>query len=524
MMIKNNSNKFISKYLPWIILGLIIALAAFFRFYKLDSLPPGLFPDEAANGLDIFKILQNHDYQIVYVANGAREALFFYLQAIFVAIMGNTTLALRIAPALMGVLSVIIIYFATKAWFNRRTALATAFFFAVNPWIVTIQRDGFRASLVPLFVGLVMWFASKAYKTNKTTYHVLAAIALGLGFYTYTAYYMILPALGVAFVYLLIMRRDWLKMNWKKLLVALAVFGLIVSPLVVTNIRNGKSSTTRTGDVSFLNRELNNGQPLQTLLNSTAKTLLQYNYMGDENNRHNFDGRPLLNIFVGLMFILGIVVCIYNLKKPRYSMILIIFASMLLGPILTASALPHALRSVGTAVPVFMLAGVGVNYLLFIWYKTFPVNKPARVFGLTIICLLMGLTLIQAYRQYFIAWAQDTRTYEAYNEGTSAIAKYILANKSSGVKEVVVINEYESMPIKYLTHDKADYSIIDTKQLRDLPIEGSIKQNIIIPNANEAEYNAQLEIVKAKFPNGKTININSDFSGKLLFSIFEVRQ
>ena len=82
-MKKNNISR-IRKYLPWLILGLILLLAIFFRFYKLDSLPPGLFPDEAANGLDIFGILERQDYRVVYNTNGSREALFFYMQAVFV--------------------------------------------------------------------------------------------------------------------------------------------------------------------------------------------------------------------------------------------------------------------------------------------------------------------------------------------------------------------------------------------------------------------------------------------------------
>ena len=323
-MKKNNISR-IRKYLPWLILGLILLLAIFFRFYKLDSRPPGLFPDEAANGLDIFGILERQDYRVVYNTNGSREALFFYMQAVFVYFMGNTTLALRMAPALMGVVSVLVIYLATKAWFNRRTALVAAFFFAVNPWIVTIQRNGFRASLVPLFVGLVMWFGAKAYKTNKTIYYILAALAAGLGFYTYTIFYMIIPAFILGAFYMLLLRRPWLKQNWKKLLLGLAVLGLVVSPLAVISIQNSRNSTNRVSDVSFLNKDLNGGKPLQTLVTGTAKTLLQYNIAGDENNRHNFDGLPLLNMFVGLMFLLGVVVCLFNFKKPRYSLVLIVF-------------------------------------------------------------------------------------------------------------------------------------------------------------------------------------------------------
>ena len=98
-MKKASLRNFNKRYLPWLLFGLIVALAIFFRFYKLNVLPPGLHPDEAANGLDIFRILENKDYRIIYNTNGPREALFFYLQAIFVATMGNTILALQIGRA-----------------------------------------------------------------------------------------------------------------------------------------------------------------------------------------------------------------------------------------------------------------------------------------------------------------------------------------------------------------------------------------------------------------------------------------
>lgn len=517
---KSKLQKFNKKYLVWIIFFAIVLIAAFFRFYKLNSLPPGLHPDEAANGLDIFRILQNHDYRIIYNTNGPREALFFYLQAIFVYFMGNSILALRVAPALFGVLSVIVVFFATKAWFNRRTALFTAFFLAVTPWVVIIQRDGFRASLVPLFLGLFMWFGAKAYQTKKYIYFILAGVAVGLGFYTYTAFSMVVAALTLGLIYMVIFRRTWLKENWKQLLVSLLVFGVVMAPLLYTTIKDPGGSTARAGGTSFLNKDLNEGKPLQTLLSSTTKTLLQYNYIGDSNNRHNLDGQPLLNTFVGLMFILGLVVSIYHIKRPRYAMLLVIFASMLLPAMLTAESIPHGLRSIGTAVPVLMLAGVGVNYLLYVWYKTFPLNHLARVVGVTTICILLGLTLIQSYRAYFIAWAQSEKTYQAYNEGAVSIAKYLLANYQANQNYYIAMGGYEANPIEYLTHDKASYQLLDQRQLFNLPIEQSKKITVIVPAGND--HDKDLDALKIKFPNGKSVDIKSNFNGKLLFSAYEV--
>jgi hypothetical protein len=367
-----------------------------------------------------------------------------------------------------------------------------------------------------------LYFAAKAYKTNKSIFYVLSAVALGLGFYSYTAFSMIIVALGLGFIYMIIKRRSWLIMNWKKLLLSFAVFGIVMTPLLYTTIKDPGGSTARAGGTSFLNKDLNNGNPVQTLAISTAKTLLQYNFYGDNNNRHNYNGEPLLNVFVGLMFVLGLVMCFFNFGKPRYAMILILFGAMLLPSLLTAEGLPHALRSIGTAVPVFILAGMGVNYLLYIWYKTFPINNLARATGLTLICLLLGLSLVQAYRQYFVAWAQDSRTYEAYNEGAVAIAKYLNVNSKDGKNNFVLMGGYEANPIKYLTDKKSKYQLINEQQLKDLPIEGKLNEIIIVPSG--INQNSQIEILKAKFPKGKITTVSSDFNGSPLFVVFEVQQ
>ncbi len=517
----NNFQGFIKKNFVWILFVGILILAAFFRFYQLSSLPPGLHPDEAANGLDIFRILENRDWRIIYNTNGPREALFFYLQAVFVATLGNTILALRMAPALFGVVSVAVIFFATKEWFSRRTALVTAFFFAISPWVVIIQRDGFRASLVPLFIGLVMWFGAKAYKTNKLVYYILAGVALGLGFYTYTAFAMIMVAVFAGLMYMLLVRRKWLKDNWKKVLISAGVFALVLTPLVVATAKDPSGSAARAGGTSFLNKDLNKGQPVQTFLSGTAKTILQYNYFGDENSRHNVPGQPLLNTFAGLMLVLGLVICLYHIKRPRYAILLIVLASMLMPVVLTAEGLPHGLRSIGTAVPIFMLVGLGTNYMLYIWYRTFPVNKLARVSGLAIICILMGLSLIQAYRAYFVAWAQDNKTYEAYSETAVAIAKYLNSNNSNNRTNFVVMGGYEANPTQYLTHNKSTYKLLDESGLRDLPISGGPKLIIIPAGVNHDQL---VELAKIKFPDGTLTNITSDFSGRLLFSVYEVKQ
>jgi 4-amino-4-deoxy-L-arabinose transferase-like glycosyltransferase len=500
------------------ILVAILLVAAAFRLYHLNVLPAGLHPDEAANGLDIVQRIFHHDWRVIYATNGPREALFFYLQAIFVWLLGNTIFALRLAPALLSILAVYMVYLFTKDWFGRRTALLAAFLMAVNPWVVTIGRDGFRAGMVPLIIAALAFFAGRAYTRQKLIYFILAGAIFGLGFYTYTAFWLfsLVPLGGL--VFLAFKNRPWLKANVVNLIISIAVTLAVLVPLGVTIARNPSASTARAGGTSFLNSDLNNGKPAQTLLAGTAKTILQFNFYGDSNSRHNLPGEPLVNTFVGIMLILGLLVAFSRITSTKYAAILAMFFVMMLPAILTAEGLPHALRSIGTAASVFTLAAIGIDYLLTRWYATFPVNGLARTTAVVMISFLMFLTLIQGWRQYFVAWAQDPATYAAYSENMTQIAQFINAN-NGGKTTFLIAGGYESMPTLYLTNNKANYTLLDTNGLRDLALQNTA-QLFVFPASDNS--NTLIELLKAKYPNGILTPHYSPFDNSLLFYSFEV--
>lgn len=497
----------------------VLLIATVFRLYHLNTFPPGLHPDEAANGLDIVQRIFHHDWRVIYATNGPREALFFYLQAIFVWILGNTIFALRLAPALLSIATVGMVYLYTKDWFGRRTALLAAFLIAVNPWVVTIGRDGFRAGMTPLIIAAVAFLGGRAYTRQKIGYFIAAGAVFGLGFYTYTAFFMfaLVPIGGL--IYLSIQNRGWLKTNWKNLLVSVAVTAAVLLPLGVSIVRNPGASTARAGGTSFLNKDLNGGKPVQTLFVSVGKTLMQYNFVGDQNSRHNLPGEPLLNTFVGIMLILGLLVAFSRIGRAKYAAVLAMFFVMMLPAILTAEGLPHALRSIGTAASVFTLAAIGIDYLLMRWYKTFPVNAPARTAAVVMIGLLLFLTMVQGWRQYFVAWAQDPATYQAYSENMVQVGKFLIV-KGKNKTDYIIAGGYETMPAEYLLANKQDYILLDRDALRDLPLQGGA-QLFVYPSGENSS--AITELLKAKFPNGTLTPHNSSFDNSLLFYSFEVK-
>ena len=139
----------------WLIL--IILTAAFFRFWQIEELPGGLFPDEAANGLDVNSILEG-DIKPFYERGNGREALFFYALAASVAAFGRGAWQHHVVSATFGILAVLATYFLTKRLFGKNVALLSAFFMAVSSYAVTLSRTAFRANTLPLFTTLRMLF------------------------------------------------------------------------------------------------------------------------------------------------------------------------------------------------------------------------------------------------------------------------------------------------------------------------------------------------------------------------------
>ena len=73
----NQNQSFRQSRLEWIVILLILIVAAFLRFYQLDRFPPGLDPDEASEALVALEMLEN-GIQIFSTSANGREPLFTY--------------------------------------------------------------------------------------------------------------------------------------------------------------------------------------------------------------------------------------------------------------------------------------------------------------------------------------------------------------------------------------------------------------------------------------------------------------
>ncbi|HEX6386620.1 MAG TPA: hypothetical protein VF177_18275 [Anaerolineae bacterium] len=407
-------------------LSLILLLAAGLRLWKLDTLPPGLYHDEAYNGLDALSLLEGKTFPrfyegwelyaqdahagrepvptrfpVFFEGNYGREPLHIYLMALSIKVLGPTPFAIRLVPAAAGILAVLATYLAASAlleigdWRGQSpipdfAPLFAAFTMAVLFPAVHFSRFGIRAMLfVPVATLAVTcfwrgvngageqgsggageivfsgWRLCFAAPLQVTIWFALAGFLVGLGLYTYAAA-RLLPLVFVLFVlYWFWTDRAALRRHWLNVSVMALVSLLTALPLLVFFVRTPYFFVFRIAYVANKGRGTVVDKPWLTWLNNSGRVVWGLFWSGETHLRHNLPERPYLDPIQAGLFLLGLISQARRWFQPRSVFLSLWLLVMLLPSILSGDA-PHFGRLIGAAPVVAIFAGVGADW---IWQK-----------------------------------------------------------------------------------------------------------------------------------------------------------
>lgn len=386
-----------------IVLIAIVLVALGVRVWKLNSVPSSLYVDEIDLGYQARSLVETgRDYRgglspfFVKSFNSDRTPIPAILTAITTAIFKTPELAIRMAPAILGTIGVVLSYLLVNMWIGMGPALVTAMAMALSPWMIQFGRIGFEATsvMVILLGGLTSFFYWLKNK-KKEKFFWLAVILLSLSMYTYRTMSLLTPIIFL--ILLTVYHQEIFKLEKKKLLIAAGLAGIIMgSFLYATTLAS--ADETRISQISILadpetaiwvqrDREIASGDlndntvGKQATLTSKifynkplswADSLLN-NYLtafstdflfinGDPNLRQSIPGWGMM-IWLDVIAIgFGIYFFVKKRKQKWVQLLTLWLLTSPLASCLTTIGGNHAHRLFVMAIPLLVLTGIG-------WYQ-----------------------------------------------------------------------------------------------------------------------------------------------------------
>lgn len=173
----------------------VTLVAAWLRFDDLATSPPGLHGDEAVTGLEARRILDQGWIGVYSPLALGQPTGPLYLTALAVRLLGDTALAVRVVPALLGTVSTLVFYFVARRSVGRATAMVAITLLATLGWHIHLSRIGFPLAAWPLAVIATAGAAAAAMRRNSLGWWAIAAGTAAAGLYVYNAHPLFLAAL-----------------------------------------------------------------------------------------------------------------------------------------------------------------------------------------------------------------------------------------------------------------------------------------------------------------------------------------
>ena len=173
----NHTNKLLielekNRIYQWVLLGLVVLVASALRFYKLGAW--SFWGDEyitVANALDVF--------------DGGiwRNSPSILATHVVLNILGVSEWSARLVAAIVGILSVPVLYFLVKRVFDPVVAPFASFLLAVSPWHLYWSQNARFYTTLLLFYTIALLLFYLGMEEDRPWYLVFSLLFLGLAVY-----------------------------------------------------------------------------------------------------------------------------------------------------------------------------------------------------------------------------------------------------------------------------------------------------------------------------------------------------
>ena len=390
-----------------VLVSLLAGLAV--RLIDLDKNPPGFFCDEASIGYNAYSLLTTGKDQwgtpfpLFFRAFGEyKNPLDIYFTVPLIAAFGLTEFSVRLTSVIFSGLSMLALYGLGSAIGNRALGLTWLSVFAITPWSIHISRSNLEGlNILVFFTVLSLIFITRFMRAGRTRDLVLFSASSALATYAYFPARILIPLFVTVIAGYLVFSR-----GGRTAACAGAIYLVLVLPLL--QHLSSETGLARWQQVSMFNQP--GVDPVRKLVESY---LLHFSpdflfVQGDSGmpgqavTRHSVAGIGELYRWQAVFLVVGA----YAAIRAGPAAWLPVFTLLLLYPLpssLTSDLAPQATRSVAGIIPLTLLTGYGIGYLLE------NVSEERRYLGLAVRAAVIGVGLYS-----FVGFLQLQKQYPSY--------------------------------------------------------------------------------------------------------------
>ncbi len=469
-----------NKHAGWM-LPAVLVLAAVLRLPGLGSVPPPLNQDEASRGYDAWAILETgsdrwgQSWPLFLESFGPGDftaALTTYLTIPFVALLGPTALAMRLPGAILGVLTVFLLYAWLRRQVNETISLLAAAVLAMDPWHVALTRTAHESGFTPFLLTFAMLALQRSgllpggacgtggtpaspparrrcHSGRATTAWAFAA-GLMLAFHTWaypaTRLFTPLFCLVLAVVY----RRHLLTLfrsTAARKALAAAAGGLFIGalPLIVTVISHPEYLAARSRATLLFHRDAPAAEIAWALVKNIAANLdPRYWYIqADEMSGASIPKVGLHLAVFAPVFLVGLVRVIGTWKRYAWSRLLVAWLAIYSIPAaICGDWNPHPMRTIGGMVLYPVIVGIGGHWLIE-RLRSLPTRAHRPI--VTLVTVLVGANLAHFADAYYREFPHLCRP--GYQAGLVQAMQCVARHADDA--DFVLVTNYSNQPYIY---------------------------------------------------------------------------
>ena len=437
-----------SRYVQSLIILTVIGL--FLRLYNLGF--NSLWLDEASTYG--FSVKSLPEIWQVTAAGEFNPPLFYWVEHIML-MFGNNEIILRIIPALLGVLTIPLVYLIGKEFIDRNVGIIAAAAFAVSPFLIYYSQEARAYSMMLFFVATAMVFYLKSLKTNDIKNWALFGAFSALAFWAHFYAFTIIAAM---FLYAIIIKLPHIKTgihDLKMIVLGAGVFIVLCFPLILVTIQ---LFVTRTASAPTY------GIQGLGIISETFRQVAGFNDIA------------LFLLFA--LFVIGIIQAFLIDKNKGIFLVFLTVLTLVISYILSFR-MPMQPRYL-IFLSIIFFVGVAISYRVF--YSL--ANHRGVVYGFVIVLILISAPTLMPY-------------YSGYSKEDWRGFAGVIQQKTNPGDQIIFIPGYMSQPFDYFYYSNAtdhtfEFGASSGKEL----------ESVYARKGNSTQYYIVTPDIRAANPNG----------------------